>query len=320
MRRTAHLLCALLLVLLPACGLLLEPGREIVAEVGGEPIRLKDFLLHVRSLDFAGRAKANDSDPEVSTTTRNSILRNMVVDRLMVLEAKDRGIIISEEEIAQALGSASQPQEADDEHTEEIQEGASGQAHKHEEAQHPQWEIEETRNRLLIEKLLDEELSDEAIREYYLAHLREDYLIDPPIISFEIVAVAPENKNIVDVLYKLATEKEIPLSDAYEALGRPPEVLEAGLTPPMPIDAVIPLMREKIEGMERFEVSEPFHFAQNGRDQYVVIRLLRKMSKKPLLLVKEEIKRVLSLTLIQNLQNKFGVQYYFDKLNYRAGE
>ena len=320
MRRTAHLLCALLLVLLPACGLLLEKGREVVAEVGGEPIRLKDFLLEVRSRDFAERAKANDPDPEVSTSTRHSILREMVVERLMILEAKDRGIIISEEEMALALGSASQPHEADEEHTEEIQEGASGRAHKHEEAEHPQWEIEETRNKLLVEKLRGEELSYTAVEEYYLAHLEENYMIDPPIISYEFVAVAPENKNIVDSLYKLATEMEISLSNAYEALGRPPGILEAGHTPPMPLDVVIPIMREIIEAMERFEVAEPFHFTGNGKDQYVLIRLLRKMKKKPLQLVENEIRQILSMHLISHLQNKFEVQYYYDKLNYHAGE
>jgi hypothetical protein len=317
MRRKAHLLFALMLVLLPACGLLLERGREVVAEVGGEPIHLKDFLLRVRSLDFEQRTRANDSDLEVSTKTRRDILNQMVIERLMILEAEDRGIIISEEEIAQKLGSASQPGGADEEHSQESQEGA----HKHEKDAHAQWEIEEARNRLLIEKLKEEETSDAAVKKYYLAHFEEEFVLNSPIVSYEIVAVAAENKSIADALRKSAVEQKTTLFDAYEALGKPPQILEAGVTPQMSLFGVVPQVREVIKRMELYDISEPIRVVQeNGNDRYMVIRLISSVRRKPLRYVREEIRTRLSLRLVKNLEKKFGVQYYYEKLNYRVGE
>jgi hypothetical protein len=322
MRKSAYLLCAYLLVLLPACGLLLEKEREVIAEITGEqPIRLKDLHEQIRGMAFEERAMANNPDLEVAVQARRNILQKIVVDRLMVLEAQERGITISEEEMERALGSMAQPPEADEGHAEGVQEGgASGRAHKHEEDEHSQWEIEEAHNKLLIDKILIEELSDAVVDEYYLAHFKEEFAVDPPIVSYEVVGVAPENKSIVDALHKLTLEQKGTLFDAYEALGRPPQVLEAGITQPMPLDGIASQVREKIEVMEKYDISEPFHFVQNGEERYIVIRLVKNMKRKPLRWVKEEIRNKLTLQLIQDLENKFKVQYYYDKLNYRVGE
>ena len=50
-------LCVAMLILVPACGLLVEEGREVIAEVGGKPIRLNDLLRRIRELPFERRAE-----------------------------------------------------------------------------------------------------------------------------------------------------------------------------------------------------------------------------------------------------------------------
>lgn len=320
MRKTAYLLCTIFLIILPACGLLLEKERVIIAEVGGEPVRLKDLFDRIRELPFEDRALANNPDLKVAIETRKKLLNQMVVDRLMVLEAKDRGITVSDEELEQALQDIPQPPDMDEERADEMPGRASNQAHKHEQPEHPEWEIEETRNKLLITKLVNEELSAEAIKSFYREHTKDKFIVDPPVVSFELATVAPENKDIVDKLYKLATEQNTSLFAAYIAMGKPPEILEAGIMPPRPLNEVVPQMREQIEGMRKFDISEPFHLVQGGDDRYVVIRLVKNKKRKPLRVVRREIRDLLITRLIENLENKFGVRYYYDKLNYRVGD
>jgi len=204
----------------------------------------------------------------------------------------------------------------EEDRAEETREGAQ----RHEEHRHQEAEIDAVRDRLLIKKLKEEEISDKAIQEYYNAHLEEDYRIDPPIVLYEIATVARENKSIADELYRLGTEEGMPLSDAYAAMGSPKEVLEGGIATPIELDKLVPSMQEIIRNLKVDEVSKPFPFTANGKELYVIVKLLRRMTKEPLRLVKDEVRQKMALQLISKLEKKYGIRYYYDKLNYRAGD
>jgi hypothetical protein len=88
----------------------------------------------------------------------------------------------------------------------------------------------------------------------------------------------------------------------------------------MPMSGLAPQIREKIEDLDLHAISEPFPYSQNGIDRYMVVRLVEKIARKPLRIVREDIQNQLSLQLVTELQDKYQAQYYYEKLNYRAGE
>ncbi len=315
MRKIARLTCTLCLLLIPACGLLVEKDREVVAEVAGEPIRLRDLQSRIRGLDFQERAKANDSNPEVSFATRRQILGQMVADRLMVLEAESRGLEATDEEISKIL----QGRVVSDGAVEGIDGGASGGAGDHEEREPAQWEIEEAKSKLLIEKLADEELSEAAMRKYYEEH-PEEFALNSPLVKYEIISVTLDKSEIVDTVYRLMIEKGMKMAPAFETLGKPAQILGmGGITPTMSLDELPPSLRENVEGLRKNDLSRPFYYhADDGVEYYAITRCVRFLTKRPYKTVKEELHNKLPLQLIRRLQNKFEVVYYDEELKYRV--
>lgn len=311
MRKIALLTCALCLLLIPACGLLVEKGHEVVAEIAGEPIRLRDLQSRIRELNFDVRAKANDSNPEMSFATRRQILGQMVADQLMVLEAESRGLEATDEEIAAIL----QGRVVSDGAVESIDGGAD----KHEEHAHAQWEIEEARTKLLIGKLTDEELSEAAIRKYYEDH-PEEFAVNSPLVNYEIISVTLDKTEIVDTVYRLMIEKGMKMAIAFETLGKPVQILGmGGITPTMPLDELPPSLRENVEGLSKNELASPFYYrADNGVEYYAVARCVRFITRRPYKTIKEELQKKLSLQLIQRLHEKFEAVYYDEQLKYRV--
>ncbi len=99
MKRIIRWFCLVTLLLSPACGLLVEEGREVVAEVGSDRVRLKDLLSRIRELPFEQRARTNDANELARIQARQFVLRTIVNERLLLKESKARGITVSEEEI-----------------------------------------------------------------------------------------------------------------------------------------------------------------------------------------------------------------------------
>ena len=115
------LLCAL------ACGLLLEEGREVIAEIEGKPIRLKELLAEIRTLPFDERAKTNDADASVRLDARRDALNSMINQRLLVKEAESRGFMVSDEEI----NAAFQEEEEREKAMENLMEGMKDTGARH---------------------------------------------------------------------------------------------------------------------------------------------------------------------------------------------
>ncbi len=313
MRRNAYLFCAMWLLLMSACGWLLEIDREKVAEVGGEPIRVRDLQSRIRGLDFQERAKANDTDTEVRIATRRRILEMMVVERLMALEAESRGIEVTDEEILLSLGGA---EETRDEAADAIDGGASGSSHERE--KHSRWELEEARNKLLIGKLQEEELSEAALRRFYDEHA-DEFKMSSPLVNYEIISVIPKNRATVDTVYRLMTEKGMTMPDAYESIGKPADIASIGITPTMPLDKLPQSFRENVEGLGKKELSKPFYYGDDDKKLYTIARRVRVIRKRPFEAgPKDEIHKRLSLLWIQRLKEKFEVSYYDEKLEYRV--
>lgn len=320
MAKTTRLLCALWLLLIPACGLLVEKDRAVVAEVAGEPIRVRDLQSLVREMPFEQRARTNDTNSKVRLEARQKILQTIVAEKLMVLEAESRRLQVSDKEIAQVLSSQEVRQTATQSAVENVQGAASGSGgHEHGEGGHSQREIEEARRRLLIEKLQAAELSEAALRRYYDEHV-EEFMLESPVVSYEMVIVALPNAPIVDALHRLVTERGMSMFEAFEALGKSSEILFAGITPPMPLNMVEPSMRENVVGLRKGEMSEPFYYKQGNNDQYAVARLVRFVRKNPFVSMKDELRNRLFMQLIERLHEKYKVEYHYKKLDYRVGE
>jgi len=319
MKKIGLLFCVLLIFIVPACGLLLEKGREVVAEVAGEPIRARDLQAEIRSLPFDQRAEANDTDPEVRFETRSRVLREMVTERIMVLEAEAVGLEVTEEEILEILAGLEQGQDAEPDEAQDLGGAATGRSHEHDEGAHSEREMEEVRRFLLIEKLKAGELSDEAARRRYDEHI-DEYMMESPVLSLAIIVADASDSQVIDSLHKLATEKGITLFDAYKAMGEPKEIISAGMMPPMPIDQIVPSIREAVEPLRSGQISKPFYYQEKDENRYGVARLLKRFKKTPFPIVKEKLKIELEMALISRLEEKYEVAYHNDELNYRVGD
>ncbi len=316
MKRNAYLLvCAACLLLTPACGWLLEMGREVVAEVGDERIRVRDLQSRIRELDFQERSKAADKNAKIRIETRRRVLDKMVADRLMVLEAQSRGFEVTEEEILQSLGD---PGETHDEAIDEVGGGAPGRVHEEAE-ERSAWELEEARNKLLVERLLKEELSEDILRRFYDEHVA-DFKLDSPLVNYEIMSAPPGKEAAVDTVYTMITKFGAPLRGAYETIAKPDDKVSIGITPTMPLDRLPPSLRENVKGLgKRGALTPPFYFGEGGQKQYAIAVLLRVIWTTPYEAGgREKVFERVQLALIQRLKEEFEVSYYEDKLDYRV--
>ncbi len=315
MTKTKRLLFAFWLALIPACGLLLEKGNEIVAEIGKDVVRVRDLQSRIRDISFERRAEANDTIPARRIEVRRGILEEMVAERIMVLEAQDRGYVVSEEEIDAYLEAKEQQEKAAVGDGEYIDAGTPSRGHEHEE--HAKWEVDKARSDLLIKKVKEQDLSRSALRAYYNEHI-EEYRLDSPWISYEIIAVVPgPSSALVDDVYKFATEKNTTLLEAYRAVNRSREIVMGGIMPTTSVDALSDPMRKAIEPLEQGDVSRPLMFDQDGKEYYAVVRVARLKKNQPLPTIRDEIEQKVYAELIQSLEKKFGVVYHEDKLDYR---
>jgi hypothetical protein len=292
----------------------LEKGGEVVAEIGEDAIRVRDIQSRIRDLSFERRAEANDTAPAKRIEVRRSILKEMVAENIMLLEAQDRGFVVSDEEIDGYLDTQEKQEEAAA-RQEDVDAAAPSRRHKHE--GHADWEVEQARADLLREKLKIEDLSSLALRKYYDEHI-DEYRLESPFMGCEILAVAVgPSSALVDDVYEYATEKNITLLKAYETVGRSRKILLGGFTPTVPIDTFSDSMRKSVEHLERGDVSKPFVFDRNGKEYYAVVKVATLKKNAPFSTIREEIEQKVYAELIQSLAEKFGVVYYEDKLDYR---
>jgi hypothetical protein len=325
MNRYLRFLCVLSLLLISACGLIVEPGREVVVEIGEEDvIRVRDIQGHIRDLPFEERALANDTNKDARMNFRRDVALNMVIDKLMILEARARGLEASEQEIEQALAQKEEQEAASGgEHAAnaprgnepEFGQGGSGR----EQHNHAQWEIDDARNNLLIEKYKAEAFGKEEMRKHF-DKTKDKYKLEAPLYAFEIIAVAPENAAIVDSIYRAAAAKNLSLLGTYDAMGKPSAMLAVGLIPPTPLDKFLPAIQNAVKNLKYYETTKPFQYSERGVEHYAIMRTMRILRGQSFKMAFEEVKEDLYEKVIKDLHAKYNAVYHDDKLNYSVGE
>jgi hypothetical protein len=312
-----RLVCVLALLLVPACGLLVEEDRAVVADVGGERVRLGDLKSRIRALPFEERAKTSHADPSVRAVARRKVLEDIVLDRLMLLEAEASGETVSDEEIEAALERERGSRGVAESTTEGIRGGA--QTHEHGGEEHTRREIKEARESILISKLSTKQFSDAAMRKFYEDHI-DKFLLKSPLVSYEMLLVTPADADFVDTLYEKAAGTKTPFVDIFNSFDSPPGILFAGMTPTAPLDSLAPALREHVENLKVGEVSRPFRIRQNQVEQYGVARLVRYMDRLPFgMAVKQNLRPRMRDELTERLKKKYEVAYHYDKLDYEVG-
>jgi hypothetical protein len=312
-----RLVCVLALLLVPACGLLVEEDLAVVADVGGERVRLGDLKSRIRALPFEERAKTSQEDPSVRVAARRKVLEDIVRAKLLLLEAEASGETVSDEEIEAALERERGSEGVAESTTEGIQGGA--QTHEHGGEEHTRREIKEARESILISKLSRKQFSDAAVRKYYEDHIDRLFLLESPLVSYEMLLVTPAGADFVDTLYEKAAGTKTPLVTIFNSLPPPPGILFAGMTPTAPLDSLAPALREHVENLKVGEVSRPFRIRQNQVEQYGVARLVRYMDRLPFETAKQNLLPRMRDELIERLKKKYEVAYHYDKLDYKVG-
>ncbi|RJP70795.1 MAG: peptidyl-prolyl cis-trans isomerase [Candidatus Abyssobacteria bacterium SURF_17] len=319
MKSAICLLCLLILLTLWGCGLIIEEGREVLAEVGGDPIRLNDLMLRIRELPFEQRARTNDPNDSTRLQARRAVLQAMVVEHLLEREAVARGIVVPDEEVEALLEEREEQNTATNGVKETVPDATTGHAHTHHGGEgHSRQEIEKTRRRLLIDKLLKQQLSEDALRKYYDEH-PELFRFSPPLVSCELLVVDSSDKRALDQVHRKTKEEGMTLGAALASLKDKPRIIFAGVTPPASLAQIAPSMREKIEMIEVGQVSDPFFLHAEGKDQYAVARLVDRIEKAPFENVAQQIQGRLYDEFIDALKQRYTVVYHEDKLNYRVG-
>lgn len=318
MKSFGKCLCVLMLILVPACGLLVEEGREVIAEVGEKPIRLNDLLRRIRGLPFERRAETNDPDESARLEARRSILTALVNEALLATEAEARRITVSDAEVEAAL-----EQEESRGHAmeglipDEFKGAAGGHDHGHGGEGHSRSELKEMRQKLVIEKMLATQLSETAARTYYDENV-DAFLLPSPLLNCELIVVGAQDKAFIDTIHQRALQERMPLGVILASLTDAPPVVFAGTTPLATLNDLVPAMRVKVKDLKAGDVSEPFRLYSGEEEQYAVARVINYVDKQPFEAVKEPIRRKLFGDFIEELKQKYGVVYYEEKLNYRV--
>ncbi len=308
--------CILALLLIPACGLLVEEDRAVVADVGGERVRLGDLKSRIRALPFEERAKTSHEDPSVRVAARRKVLEDIVLDRLLLLEAEASGETVSDEEIEAALERERGSRGVAESATEGMPSGE--QTHEPGGEEHTRREIEEARESILISKLSRKQFSDAAMRKFYEDHI-DKFLLKSPLVSYEMLLVTPADADFVDTLYERAKGTKTPLVNIFNSLNAPPGILFAGMTPTTPLDSLAPALREQVEHLKVGETSKPFRIGQNQTEQYGIARLVRYIDRLPFEAAKHDLLPRMRNELIERLKKKYEVAYHYDKLDYEVG-
>ncbi|MBI5117746.1 SurA N-terminal domain-containing protein [Candidatus Poribacteria bacterium] len=320
MGRFSYLLCAVALCVVAGCGLLVEEGREVLAKVDGEPVRLNDLLRRIRELPFEERTKTNDDDRAARLEARRRVLKSLVFEKLLAKEAAARGIKIADKDAEAVLVNQREAQaSATGNLVEGIKGAASSHEHAHGDERPSRGEIRQMAERMMIEKLLSEQVSETVAQKYYDGHAQE-FVVSPPLLSYELIVVDVSNRKFIDTISQKAAKDKSTLAAAILSLPNRPPLVFAGMTPLVPLSGVVPTMREKVESLKVGEVSKPFSLRQGTKDHYGVARLVSYFDTMPFEHVKKQIGQKLYQEFLAEIEKKHKVVYHEDKLDYRLNE
>ncbi len=200
-----------------------------------------------------------------------------------------------------------------------MKDASSGHEHDHGGMEPTRGEIREMREKIMMEKLLETQLSDMALRKYYDENI-DRFMTPVPLYACELVVVDPANGALIDTIHQKATEEKVTLANALGSLKDPPPLIFAGRIPPSPLSQMAPPMKEAVEKLRDGDVSEPFHLNPGGQDQYAVARVVNYIDRRPFENVKERLRNRLYQEFLDELEEKYKVVYYEEVLNYRLGD
>lgn len=138
--------------------------QHVVARINGESIMASDIAAQLR-IELSKYDELGASDQNQQQVIRGQILERMTMDRILLQEAKQRGIHVSPDDFFTFLSKQRLSEDEAKQHLESI--GVSYEFWRRQQEQ-----------RLIIEKLIQQVLnenipvSDDEIRKYYLAHLQ----------------------------------------------------------------------------------------------------------------------------------------------------
>jgi hypothetical protein len=311
-----YLLTVLFLLFFPACGLLVDEGRQVIAKVGKEPVRLDELLVRIRALPFEQRARTNDSDPSVRLQIRRALLDAIIVEKLLVQEAKTRRIEVSDEEVELKLIEREEAQGHESPEAVEGMGGAGSHEHKDGEQEHSKREINEMRLQLMVQKMVDSELDEAARRRYYDGH-PEEFSLPSPHVVYELLIMDSAHRENMQKISETAAKEGKTLVQALSSFENAPPALFCGELPPTPSNRLVPAVKEKVERLSAGQVSEPFHINPESEKQLAVARLVRYINTIPFERVRGAIHKKLYDNFMQELQRKYKVVYYQERLDYR---
>jgi len=186
----ALLLTAVFLVAGTGCSSFKTPSEDAIATVDGVEIKVKDFTVKLRNaLNLLGSTSGLKEEDIVNI--KHEALDDLIEEKVMLIQAEKLGLKVSDDELRNRV--------------EEIKKDYTGdqfaQVFSGEKVDYKIWS-EELRKRLLLEKLIQQEvnskiaISDDEAREYYQAN-RSRYYSEETVHVAQIVVPTKEKADAV---------------------------------------------------------------------------------------------------------------------------
>jgi hypothetical protein len=228
-----------------------------------------------------------------------------------------RGIEVSDEEVNAAFEKEDAQEKAVDDLMEGMESGASHE-HMHGAGERTRQELMDMRENLMITKLLGAQLSDEAIRKYYDDHINE-FKVAVPLVRYEIVGIdAAGETAIIEKVRQKAVKEGTTLREALASMEDAPPNVTTFTTPLSSLFHIVPEMRAKTGKLKTGEIAEPFHMNANGKDQYIVVRVVENTDIVPFENIKEQLRGNLLKSFVDELHKRYDVVLHEEMLNYQV--
>ena len=159
-------------------------GNEVVLQVGARTITLREFF---EDYDRAKLERGITGDPQASTALKDALLAEIVKRELILRRADEKGITVQPEEVADEIGRIRAHYPGDS-----FREMLAEQYVAYDE-----W-IERQKERLLVEKVIDEELqakivvSEDEVKQWFAAH--PELAMEPPRVRALQILVSNEEE------------------------------------------------------------------------------------------------------------------------------
>jgi hypothetical protein len=163
------------------------------------------------------------------------------------------------------------------------------------------------------------EFSDDAVRQHYEQRI-DEFRVQIPLVRYEIVGMdADGDTAIIDEIYRRATRDKTTLAEALATMDNVPQNVSTTITPLTSLIHIFPDMRVRMEKLNPGDIPEPFNMNANGRNQYIVARVIEYTNNVPFNNMKDQLRGELLKTFVEELRKKYQVVVYDDMLNFQVG-